>query len=334
MNAGMNADMGAVLGAALGAPQPQLPPSQAPPSQVPPSQVPPQPPPLQAVPQAQRPGREASIGDLLGHARSLDAAQVERILAHQRSTGQRFGEAAVALGLVAESDVAQALSHQFRYPYTPAGQGAFSPDLVVASQPFSPHAEAFRGIRAQVRMRLRQAAAGHNAVAVLSPARGDGRSYFAANLAVAFSQLGGRTLLIDADLRHARQHTLFGLGSSGGLAHMLSGRSESLAVEAVPGLPALFVLPAGATPPNPQELLEGPGLARLLNDVRDKFDHIVLDTPAFAHGMDGSVVAAACGAALLVLRPGHSVLAAAQDLAAVATGGGALLAGVVLNARH
>lgn len=183
-------------------------------------------------------------------------------------------------------------------------------------------------------MRLRQAGGGHNAVAVLSPARGDGRSSFAANLAVAFSQLGGRTLLVDADLRQPRQHTLFGLGSGGGLAQMLSGRNEALAVDPVPGLPALFVLTAGATPPNPQELLEGPGSARLLDDVRGKFDHIVLDTPAFANGMDGSVVAAACGAALLVLRPGHSALAAAQDLAAVATGGGALLAGVVLNARR
>lgn len=60
---------------------------------------------------------------------------MERILAHQRSTGQRFGEAAVALGLVAEADVAQALSHQFRYPYTPAAQSGLSPELVVAGDP-------------------------------------------------------------------------------------------------------------------------------------------------------------------------------------------------------
>lgn len=280
------------------------------------------------------PAPDAALGDILGRAGQLDAAQVERILAHQRSSGLRFGEAAVALGLAAEADVAAALSQQYRYAYVATGGGdALPPELVTASMPFSAHAEVFRGIRAQIKMRLREGGGPPPAVAVMSPARGDGRSYFAANLAVVYSQLGGRTLLIDADLRHPRQHEIFRAGEGGGLANMLSGRSGSLAVDAVPGLPSLFVLTAGTAPPNPLELLEGRALVRLLEDVRGKFDQVVVDTPAHAVGMDGPVVAAACGAALLVLRPGRSALAAAQELAAAATAGGTELAGVIFNRR-
>jgi chain length determinant protein tyrosine kinase EpsG len=273
---------------------------------------------------------------LLGQAfgERLDGAAVARVLAHQRESGLRFGEAAVALGLVQPQEVEQALARQFRYPVAaPALAGRTAPladELVVAHRPYSPAAEAFRSLRAQVRRRL--AEIGRHTLAVLSPAHGDGRSHVAANLAVAFAQGGGRTLLVDADLRRPRLHRLFGseageqaaqagvtdasTSESGGLAQMLSGRSRSLAVDAVPGLPALFVLRAGAVPPNPLELLEGPALAPLLADVAAKFEHVIVDTPAFEAGMDAAVLAAACGSGLMVLRPGASRLAAAQDLMA------------------
>jgi len=285
----------------------------------------------------QRASRDGPIGDLLSQARDLQPEQVQRILDHQREHGVRFGEAAVALGLAGAADVARALSQQFRYATARPGSAdaaALSPELVVAHAPFSPQAEAFRGIRAQLKLRLRERP-GPPTVAVVSAERGDGRSYVAANLAVAFSQLGGRTLLIDADLRHPRQHALFGIATgasaAGGLAHMLSGRDDALGVEAVASLPSLFVLPVGAVPPNPLELLEGAVLRRLLDDVRGKFDHVIVDTPSAIQGMDGAVTAAACGAALLVLRPDTSRLVPAQDLRAAVTAGGALTVGAVFN---
>jgi protein-tyrosine kinase len=257
----------------------------------------------------------------------------------RRTSGLRFGEAAVALGLVQPQEVEEALARQFRYPVAaPAVAGQAAPlaaELVVAHRPYSPAAEAFRSLRAQVRRRL--AELGRRTLAVLSPAHGDGRSHVAANLAVAFAQGGGRTLLVDGDLRRPRLHRLFGSEAgepavqdgavdaspteSGGLAQMLSGRSRSLAVDAVPGLPALFVLRAGAVPPNPLELLEGPALAPLLADVAGKFEHVIVDTPAFEAGMDAAVLAAACGSGLMVLRPGATRLAAAQDLMASLPGG-------------
>ncbi len=284
-----------------------------------------------AGPAGDAPGFQASLGDILGHAGTLDALQVRRILDYQQRHGVRFGEAAIALGMASSDDVAQALSHQFRYPFSPAAHTRFHPDLLMAQQPFSGHAEVFRSVRAQLKIRLGLGTAQRRAVAVLSAADGDGKSYFAANVAVAFSQLSGRTLLIDANLRRPRLHTLFAHPNQSGLSNMLSGRTDTLVVDPVPGLPNLFLLPVGAVPPNPLELVESNGFARLLAQVLAKFDQVVVDTPAFSHGMDAAVIAAASGAALVVVRKCHSRLAATQDLVAAATDGGALVAGVVIN---
>lgn len=276
-------------------------------------------------------GRDAPIGDILAALRHFSAEQAERVLEHQRRHGLRFGEAAVALGLASADDVAQALSHQFRYPFDAASKQRLHPDLMMASQPFSANAEVVRGIRAQLKMKLASQPAPRRALAVVSAETGDGKSYFAANLAISFSQLGGRTLLIDADLRQPRQHELFRLDNTSGLSDMIGGRTEYQDVIAVPTLPSLYVLPVGAVPPNPLELLEGPAFNRLLNDVRETFDHVIVDTAAFAQGMDGPVVASVCGAALLVVRKGRTPLAAAQDVTAAVAGGAAAMVGVIMN---
>jgi chain length determinant protein tyrosine kinase EpsG len=271
------------------------------------------------------------IGDIIRRFRNLDAPQVESILAHQRDHGTRFGESAVALGLASDDDVVYALSQQFSYPYAPAGTPSFNDELVVASRPFSPQAEAFRGTRAQLLMRLNASKQPRRALAVISANSGDGKTYFAANIATAFSQLRGRTLLIDGDLRNPRLHQLFGVGHTSGLSNVLSGRSESQIIHAVPHLPNLFVLPVGTVPPNPLELLEGPGLSLLLDEVVQKFDHVVIDTPAFSFGMDGPVIAAKCGAAVVVARRGFSQVDAIRDLIASVSESPAELAGVILN---
>ncbi len=276
-------------------------------------------------------GPATSIGDILRRIKKLSDEQVDSILAHQQEHGVRFGEAAVALDLATEDDVVYALSQQYHYPYSREGGSGASAELVVASRPFSPQAEVFRGIRAQLTMRVYDGHPSRRAIAVISPDSADGRSYFAANIAAAFSQLGGRTLLIDADMRRPRQHTLFGIDNAAGLSAVLAGRAEAQAIHAVPYLPSLFVLPVGAVPPNPMELIERPGMGLLIAEVLQKFDHVVVDTPAFAHGMDAPLLAAKCGAAMVIARRGVSHVAAIQDLVAALSESPAQVAGVILN---
>ena len=271
------------------------------------------------------------IGDLIRDARNLSAAEVEKVLSYQRQHGVRFGEAAVTLGLASPDDVLNALAQQFHYPLGNAERRVASPELVTLAQPFSVQAEAIRAVRSQVTMRLGKADATRQAVAVISPASGDGKTYFAANLAVALAQLGGRTLIVDADLRGPRQHEVFKVSNSAGLSSLLSGRSESQVIQPVEGVPGLFVLPCGPIPPNPLELIERPAFGLLVRELTSKFDHVVIDTAAAALGADGCVVAAKCGAALVLTRKHQNKVAALQDLVASLTGSSVQLLGAVVN---
>ena len=276
--------------------------------------------------------QDRSIGDIIRELRNLSAEQVESVLAYQREHGVRFGEAAVALRFVTQDDVLYALSQQFHYPYAPEEQRKGSPELVALNQPFSLQAEAFRALRSQVVMRVWGEKHPRSALAVISADQGDGKTFFAANLAVALAQLGGgRTLLVDADLRSPRQHEVFKLDNRTGLSGILSGRSDTDVIRQVGSVPSLFVLAAGTTPPNPLELVERPAFGLLMRELAAKFDHIVVDTPAASSGADASVIAARCGAAVVIARKNQSRVSSLQDLMASLAGTSARVAGVVVN---
>lgn len=271
------------------------------------------------------------IGDIIRELRNLSADEVERVLSYQREHGGRFGDAAVALGLASSDDVLFALSQQFHYPYAPEEQRNVSSELVALHQPFSYQAESFRGIRSQLMMRLFSGDQPRHSLAVVSPEHGDGKTFFAANLAVMLAQLGGRTLLVDADLRNPRLHSVFGLQNAVGLSGVLAGRAEPQVIQQVMTIPSLFVMTVGVTPPNPLELIERPAFALLMRELTSKFDHVLVDTPAAVYGSDGAVIASKCGAALVVARKNESKMDYLEELVEVLKEGGAKIAGVVVN---
>lgn len=245
---------------------------------------------------------DRAIGDIIRDTKNLSPEQVELVLEYQRQHNVKFGEACVELGLARRQDVIWALSQQFHYPYAGGMQGRLSNELTVANDPFSPDAETFRDLRSQLISNLAAPGEPKRALAILSNDVGDGKSYFAANLAVAFSQLGSRTLLIDADLRTPRQHAIFNVEGNNGLSGVLSGRQETNVIRPSDYLPTLYLLPVGTTPPNPLELVQRPVFEALLGELLGKFDYVIVDTPAVAHGADAGVIAAKCGASLAIAR--------------------------------
>lgn len=245
---------------------------------------------------------ERLMGVILVKAGRLTPENAERILRLQRERGIQFGDAAVQLGLLTQSDIQFALSRQFVYPYLQSGESKVSEDLVAAYQPFSPQVEAMRALRSQLMLRWFDSDPTHKTIAIIGAARKEGRSYITANLAVVFSQLGARTLLIDANMRNPCQHKLFGLNNHAGLSAVLSNRAGPEAIQRVPALLDLSVLPVGAVPPNPLELLSRPLFARLLDDLARNFDVILLDSPAAAEYADAQIIAVRAGAAMIVVR--------------------------------
>lgn len=200
------------------------------------------------------------------------------------------------------------------------------------SRPYSPQAEALRALRGQLlRQVLRTADGDAQALAIVSPDSGDGKTFLAANLGVALAQVGGRTLLVDADLRGPRLHAVLGMADGIGLSSVLAGRSDLQCVQAVPSVPGLALLGAGAVPPNPLELFERPAFEALLRHARTRFDHVLVDTPAAVYGSDAQVIADRCGAVLVVARRHASRLASLQTLADRLAEGPARVAGIVFN---
>jgi Mrp family chromosome partitioning ATPase len=112
---------------------------------------------------------------------------------------------------------------------------------------------------------------------------------------------------------------------------MLAGRCETGAVVAIGALRGLSVLPAGAMPPNPQELLGGPGFTSLLQKLREQFDVIILDTPAASGFADAHTAAQRAEAAVLVARQHVSSLTRAGELARNLQEYGISVVGTVLN---
>lgn len=279
----------------------------------------------------ERLAQRGSIGDILVARGLLRAEQIEHVIERQHSHNEPFGEAAIALKLLARHDLDAALSTQFNYGYLQEGDTHLSRELVTAFKPFSRAAEEMRALRGQIMLRWLNDDRRRRVLSVVSPRAGDGRSFIAANLAVVFSQQGQRTLLIDANLRQPRQAHLFHTQHSAGLAGILSGRAGTEVIESVPGLPDLHVLPAGAPPPNPQELVGMPAFGALLHQVSQSHDVVLIDTPACERFADAEIIAARAGAALLVARKNRSPLRAVGELTRRLQDTGVALVGSVLN---
>ena len=276
-----------------------------------------------------------NIGDMLVASGRLQPQDLLRILESQQKNQTPFGEAAIALKLLTKADIDQALSQQFNYAYLSPQDTSLSPELVAAYQPFCVVSENLRAVRSQLVLRWFNGDPARKVLAVVSPNTGEGRSYIAANLAIVFAQQGQRTLLIDADLRakpERGQHALFKLGRGAGLSAVLADRANlAEAAQAVPSLPSLVVLPAGAVPPNPQELLGRPSFGQLLQAAANEFDVILIDTPAGADFADAELIAARAGAALMVARKNTSLLPQTTLLAQRLQSSGVALVGSVLN---
>ena len=284
---------------------------------------------VRAEPRA--PCDDRSIGAILIDCGRLTPEDAERILRKQKEEGLRFGEAAIKLGLLKEEDIQFALARQFDYPYLVPGESNVSSELVAAYQPFSRQVEALRALRSQLMLRWFNGSPDRRAISIVSPGRKDGRSYLAANLAVVFSQLGERTLLIDADFRNPRQHELFGLANRSGLAQMITGRADEAAIERVPAFMDFSVITAGSAPPNPQELLSRASFSNLLAMLSGRYDVIIIDTPAADEGADAQTIAVRTRAALLVARQNTSYVGDLQDLSDSLHHAMAAVVGVVMN---
>ena len=143
------------------------------------------------------------------------------------------------------------------------------------------------------------------AIVVTSPAKGDGKTLTAANLALTMAQeFQHRVLLVDADLRRPSLQQLFGFPGGPGLADVLAGAADT--GDALVTIPDshLTVMPAGTPPHHPAELLGSASMRRALDTLRSRFDRILIDMPPAAPLADVQIVAPMADGVLLIVRAG------------------------------
>jgi succinoglycan biosynthesis transport protein ExoP len=191
--------------------------------------------------------------------------------------------------------------------------------LLIGDEVNSVRGEAFRQLRTN--LQFIDATETADVLMVTSSIPQEGKSTTAVNLALSFAEFGYGVLLIEADLRRPKISEYLGLGSEMGLTNVLVGQVESADVIQTWGSNGLAVLPSGATPPNPSELLGSTHMVDLVNNLRTKYDKIIIDTPPLLPVTDAAVCSGIVDGVIMVVRWGKThrsqVAAAANSLQAV-----------------
>ncbi len=188
-------------------------------------------------------------------------------------------------------------------PETSVTTATLDPHLVAALAPQSLAAEQYRSLRT----RIKRAENGRalRTIVITSPNKGDGKSLTAANLALTMAQeFQQRVLLIDGDLRRPAVHTLFGIPEGPGLTDVLMGGAELNQALVNVENHHLTLLPAGAIPSHPAELLGSASMRRVLDTLRTRFDRILIDMPPVAPLADLHIVAPMADGLLMIIRAG------------------------------
>ena len=204
------------------------------------------------------------------------------------------------------------------------------PIVCTYHRPKSQVSEAFRAVRTALYFNTQGKQ--NSVIQVTSPTPGDGKSTLASNLAVSIAQSGKRVLLVDADMRRPRQHATFGISSRVGFATVLSGQSQwrdcMFECEEIEGL---TVMPCGAKPQNPAELSSSPQVKILIEEMREEFDFVIIDTPPMLAVTDPSPIAARVDGVVLCMRIKKNVRVSAERAMQMINNLGANCIGLVVN---
>ena len=204
-------------------------------------------------------------------------------------------------------------------------------ELVTQSRPQSQMAESYRALRTS--LLLTSLGGPPKVILITSALPQEGKTTTSINTAIVLAQKGTRVLLMDADLRRPSIHKTLGMGPKTGLSNVLTGNATlQQAVVRSNILPTLFVLSAGTPPPNPAELLASSNMKDILAELREQYDHIVVDTPPTLSVTDAVVMSTRADSVVLVIRSGQTTKQALRRSRDLLMQVNARVSGVLLNA--
>jgi capsular exopolysaccharide synthesis family protein len=198
----------------------------------------------------------------------------------------------------------------------------------VLLDPASDAAEAYRSLRTAIQF---AAPDGLRTLMIASPNTGDGKTTLVSNLGIAMAQAGKKVCIVDADLRKPTMHEIYSIKTTLGLSTLLAGRSTLDGTIQKTNVSGLDVLPCGPVPANPQEVLNSQEFGSTLDELADRYDVVLLDSPPVSAASDARVIAASCDASLLVLTAQKANRRATEQARDALQGVGARIIGLVVN---
>jgi len=242
-------------------------------------------------------------GLLLGIAAAFMRGLMDRTVKVPDDLEDDFG--LTFLGLVPQVGAGLFGNYGYQYGYAkkkrrrgqPLKEG--KPELIVHNEPTSSVAEASRAIRTNLMFMAPDNP--HQVLLITSAGPSEGKTTVACSISIAMAQTGQRVLLVDCDLRRPRIHRIFGRGSESGVSTTLLGGSLDEAISQTE-VPNLYVLPAGPIPPNPAELFHTDKFKQLIEELRSRFDRVIIDSPPVIAVTDPTILSTLVDGAVIVLR--------------------------------
>lgn len=209
-------------------------------------------------------------------------------------------------------------------------------ELIVAKDPRAPISESFRALRTNLQF-MNSSDDDNQIILVTSTFPGEGKTWVSSNIAVAYAQAGKKTCIVDVDLRKGRVYTVFNASPTPGVSNYLTGVSvnkENMNIAHFmqeTELPNLYVIPAGNIPPNPSELLISPKMKKMLNELKNTVDVIILDGTPCELVTDATIVSRIVDQTLIVAAHNSTKMEELKRTEKAIENAGGKVTGVILN---
>jgi len=240
-------------------------------------------------------------GLLFGIALSWGREQMDRSLKTPEDVEEKLGATFLGLLPAFEDDRDRVVAGKARPSRRRRPEAStLPPELVVHEAPLSGIAEAARSIRTN--LMFMNPDRPYKRLLISSAAPAEGKTTVACSIAIALAQGGQRVCLVDCDLRRPRMHRIFGRSGDAGVTNVIVGDATVDEVAKPTIVQNLWSVPAGPTPPNPADLLHSDRFKKFLNDLSDRFDRVVIDSPPVVPVTDSAIISTLVDGTVFVVR--------------------------------
>ena len=201
-------------------------------------------------------------------------------------------------------------------------------NLIARENPKSPVSEAYRTIRTNIQFAGVDKAM--KTIVFTSTAQDEGKSTVVANLGIVMAQAGQKVVIMDCDFRNPTQHRLFKLQNKG-LSNCIATGKDVLEIVQSSGTPGLDILTSGPVAPNPSEILASNRMKTVIDELKEKYDYVLIDTPPVLPVTDSSVIGSIADGTILLTAWNQITPAMAKEAKTRLEQAGAKILGVILN---